>query len=275
MLARLAAFQSPSLRRSVTQLITTAAPYAASIAFMYYAYYHLSPWLTLALALPAAGLVVRLFIIQHDCGHGAYFRSRWANEAVGLLCSLTDVHALTPLWRRHHAAHHAVWNNLDKRPGGADIYSGCLTLRNTRPCRRCGSGFTAPRCIRWCRSFCCRRSSSSCSTAFRSIRRRRLAEGAVQCLPDQPRHRRVAADADRCCWAGEPVLLVQLPVIAMASIIGVWLFSVQHRFEDSRLGPPERLDRRRRRRCRAVPGCGCRKCCSGSPAISAFTTCIT
>ena len=104
MLAGLSAFQSPSTRRSVTQLGITAAPYAVLVAFMYYAYYHISPWLSLALALPAAGLVVRLFIIQHDCGHGAYFRSRWANEAVGLLCSLTTY---TPyaLWRRHHAAH--------------------------------------------------------------------------------------------------------------------------------------------------------------------------
>src|ERR1700744_3215590 len=127
MLAGLAAFQVPSIKRSVTQLAVTAAPYAALVSFMYYAYYHVSPWLSLALALPAAGLVVRLFIIQHDCGHGAYFKSKWANELVGWLCSLTTY---TPfaLWRRHHSLHHAVWNNLDKRPTGGDIYSGCLTM---------------------------------------------------------------------------------------------------------------------------------------------------
>jgi omega-6 fatty acid desaturase (delta-12 desaturase) len=85
LLARLATFQGPSTRRSVTQLAITAAPYAALVVFMYYAYYHISPWLTLALALPAAGFVVRLFIIQHDCGHGAYFRARWANEIVGFV----------------------------------------------------------------------------------------------------------------------------------------------------------------------------------------------
>jgi omega-6 fatty acid desaturase (delta-12 desaturase) len=127
LLAGLAAFQAPSVRRSILQLVVTAAPYAALVGFMYYAYYHISPWLSLALALPAAGFVVRLFIIQHDCGHGAYFKSRWANELVGWLCSLTTY---TPyaLWRRHHSLHHAVWNNLDKRPSGGDIYSGCLTL---------------------------------------------------------------------------------------------------------------------------------------------------
>ena len=127
LVAGLAAFQAPSARRSLMQLAVTAAPYALLLGFMYYSYYHISPWLSLALALPAAGFVVRLFIIQHDCGHGAYFKSRLANEIVGWLCSLTT---FTPyaLWRRHHALHHAVWNNLDKRPSGGDIYSGCLTL---------------------------------------------------------------------------------------------------------------------------------------------------
>ncbi len=138
---------------------------------MYYAYYHISPWLSLALALPAAGLVVRLFIIQHDCGHGAYFKSRLANEIVGWLCSLTT---FTPyaLWRRHHAAHHAVWNNLDKRPTGGDIYSGCLTLKNIRPFRRYANGSTARRCIPWSRNSCCHPSYSFWSIGSRSIRRR-------------------------------------------------------------------------------------------------------
>ena len=66
LLASLAPFQAPSTRRSLTQFGVTAAPYAALVAFMYYAYYHISPWLSLALAIPAAGLVVRLFIIQQD-----------------------------------------------------------------------------------------------------------------------------------------------------------------------------------------------------------------
>lgn len=232
MLAHLAAFQSPSTRRSVTQLAITAAPYAILVAFMYYSYYYISPWLSLALALPAAGLVVRLFIIQHDCGHGAYFRSRWANEGVGLLCSLTT---FTPyaLWRRHHAAHHAVWNNLDKRPTGADIYSGCLTLKEYEAL---------------------------------SPLRQRLYRAALHPLVSQlllppvvfVLVYRIPFDTPKIGWrkerfsvhltnfglaallltltlsmGWEPVLLVQLPVIAMASIIGVWLFSVQHRFEHS------------------------------------------
>ena len=97
MLAGLAAFQSPSMRRSVTQLAVTARPTPRLLAFMYYSYYHISPWLSVALALPAAGFVVRLFIIQHDCGHGAYFRSRWANETRRLALQPDHLHALCPV----------------------------------------------------------------------------------------------------------------------------------------------------------------------------------
>jgi acyl-lipid omega-6 desaturase (Delta-12 desaturase) len=232
LLASLAPFQAPSTRRSLTQLAVTAAPYAALVVFMYYSYYHISPWLSLALALPAAGFVVRLFIIQHDCGHGAYFKSRLANEVVGWLCSLTT---FTPyaLWRRHHANHHAVWNNLDKRPTGGDIYSGCLTLKEYEAL---------------------------------SPMRQRLYRAALHPLVSQLLLPpvvfilvyRIPFDTPRKGWRKErlsvymtnaviaavlltltlflgwqPVLLVQLPTIAMASIIGVWLFSVQHRFEHS------------------------------------------
>ncbi|MGD0109569.1 MAG: fatty acid desaturase [Rhodopila sp.] len=229
LLASLAAFQRPSTGRSITQLAMTAAPYAALVVLMYYSYYHISCWLSLALALPAAGFVVRLFIIQHDCGHGAYFRSRWANDIVGRLCSLTTY---TPFahWRRHHAAHHAVWNNLDKRPG--DIYSGCLTLKEYEA--------LSPLRQRLYRA------------ALHPLVSQLLLPPVVFVLLyripfDAPKgwgKERVGVYLTNLGIGGflltltlllgwEPVLLVQLPVIIVASIIGVWLFSVQHRFEDS------------------------------------------
>lgn len=229
MLASLASFQAPSARRSMTQLAVTAAPYAALVAFMYYAYYHISPWLSLALALPAAGLVVRLFIIQHDCGHGAYFRSRWANETVGLLCSLTTY---TPyvLWRRHHAAHHAVWNNLDKRPSGSDIYSGCLTLKEYEA--------LSPIRQRLYRAALHPLVSHLLLPPIVFVLVYRIPFGT----PKGWQKERINVYLTNLGIGGflltltllmgwEPVLLVQLPVIAMASIIGVWLFAVQHRFE--------------------------------------------
>jgi omega-6 fatty acid desaturase (delta-12 desaturase) len=231
MLASLAAFQAPSTSRSITQLAVTAAPYAALLGFMYYAYYHISPWLSLALALPAAGFVVRLFIIQHDCGHGAYFRSRRANEVVGWLCSLTTY---TPyaLWRRHHAQHHAVWNNLDRRPTGGDIYSGCLTLAEYEA--------LSPLRQRLYRAALHPLVSQLLLPPVVFILLYRVPWGT----PPGWRKERAGVYLTNLLIGAflltltlllgwQPVLLVQLPVVAVASIIGVWLFSVQHRFEHS------------------------------------------
>ena len=71
-------------------------------------------WLSLILAVPAAGFLVRLFMIQHDCGHGAFFRHRLANDWVG---RVIGVLTLTPydFWRRTHAINHASSGNLDHR----------------------------------------------------------------------------------------------------------------------------------------------------------------
>jgi acyl-lipid omega-6 desaturase (Delta-12 desaturase) len=230
LLASLAHYQSPSAWRSSIQLTSTALAYLMTLGAMY-ATLQLSIWLALALSLPAAGLVVRLFIIQHDCGHGSYFRSPHANEIVGWLCSVVT---FTPYanWRRQHAGHHAVWNNLDQRHRGADIYSTCLTLQEY---------LDLPALRRW---------------FYRVIRHPLLAQLILPPVVFLLLFR-IPLDAPRT-WRKErrgvyltnfllimiftglailfgwkQVLLVQLPIMIFASIAGVWLFSVQHRFEDS------------------------------------------
>ena len=230
LLRKAASFQSPVLSHSVWQLASTGAAYAALLALMYVAY-HVSVWLSLALVLPAAGLVVRLFIIQHDCGHGAFFQSRRANLVVGVLCSLAT---LTPFtnWRRHHAQHHAMWNNLDQRDMTTDIYSTCLTVQEyaaMSPTRR------------W---------------FARTIRHSLIAHFIIPPLVflvlyrvpfETPRtwvrERQAVYLTNALVAAGVvgmvlalgvwPVLIIQVPVIAVAAIIGVWLFSIQHRFEEA------------------------------------------
>ncbi|MGO9546609.1 MAG: fatty acid desaturase family protein [Rhodomicrobium sp.] len=230
LLANLARFQGPSAWRSVLQFASTALAYTVAIAAMYAAL-KVSVWLALVISIPAAGLVVRLFIIQHDCGHGSYFRSPRANEIVGWLCSIVT---LTPYsnWRRQHAGHHAVWNNLDERHGGADIYSACLTLQEY---------LDLPAHRRW---------------FYRVTRHPSVAQLILPPFVFLLLFR-IPLDAPRT-WRKERrgvyftnlalatmflglavllgwkhVLLVQLPVTVFASIAGVWLFSVQHRFEDS------------------------------------------
>ena len=221
LLAGLVQFQGPSTRRSIMQLASTGLAYAGTVAAMYVAL-QLSVWLALAISIPAAGLVVRLFIIQHDCGHGSYFRSSHANEIVGWLCSIVT---FTPYsnWRRQHAGHHAVWNNLDQRHGGADIYSSCLTLQEYLglPARR-----------RW---------------FYRVTRHPVIAQLILPPLvflllyrvpfdtPKTWRKERRGVHFTNLALAvmlsglvallgWRPVLLVQLPIMVFASIGGVWLF---------------------------------------------------
>ena len=120
----LARYREPSRGRSLVEIIITAGAFALLWASMWAALY-LGYWLCLLLALPTAGFLVRLFMIQHDCGHGAFFRHRLANDWVG---RVIGVLTLTPydLWRQTHAIHHATSGNLDRR-GIGDIDT--LTVR--------------------------------------------------------------------------------------------------------------------------------------------------
>ena len=106
-------FRAPILARSLGQLATSFGGFVATCTAMYLCL-AVSLWITLPISVLAAGFLVRIFIIQHDCGHGSFFRSRWANGLTGNLCSLIT---LTPyaIWRRQHARHHGSWNNIDRR----------------------------------------------------------------------------------------------------------------------------------------------------------------
>jgi omega-6 fatty acid desaturase (delta-12 desaturase) len=225
---RVARFRAPVLHVGLAQTFTSIGGFIAVCAAMY-AVADVSFWIVLALAPLAAGFLVRIFIIQHDCGHRAFFHSgRW-NDALGLVCSLFTLAPYTS-WRRQHAGHHKVWNNLDRRNTGADIYSSCLTVDEYLAMsvwRR-----------RWYR-----------------ITRHPIVSNVI--LPplvflvlyripfDMPRawrRERLAVLATNLALAVlitslgvlvgfDRVAEVQLPVMVLASVIGVWLFTVQHRSE--------------------------------------------
>ncbi|MFO7854608.1 MAG: fatty acid desaturase [Paracoccaceae bacterium] len=96
----------------------TTVPFVAIFALAWAALF-VSPWISVALSLANAAFVVRLFMIQHDCGHGAFFRNRRLNDWVGRAIGVVT---LTPydVWRRTHAIHHGATGNLDHR-GTGDI----------------------------------------------------------------------------------------------------------------------------------------------------------
>ncbi|MEX2454817.1 MAG: fatty acid desaturase [Rhodospirillaceae bacterium] len=221
-----ARFQAADPRRSAFQAVTSIGGYLAVCAAMY-ALAQYSLWLPMLLAPLAAGFVVRTFIIQHDCGHGAFFRSRRLNDAMGVLCSLLTL-APYASWRRQHAGHHGIWNNLDRRNSGADIYSSCLTVGEYRA--------LTPWQRRW----------------YRLSRHPLVANLIVPPLvflllyrfpfdmPKTWRRERMAVYATDLAlvalYGGLGLVLgfaqvaaVQIPIILCASITGVWLFTVQHR----------------------------------------------
>ena len=221
--------QAPILSRSLGQLATSFGGFFATCATMYLCL-TVSLWIALPLSVLAAGFLVRIFIIQHDCGHGSFFKSRRANDLVGSLCSLLTLTPYT-FWRRQHARHHGSWNNLDRRAAsGLDIYSSCMTLAEYRDLsrwRRCVARFG--------------RHPIVANLLLPPVVFLLLYRTPFDAARDW-RHERhqvyltnVAIAIFFCglgyCLGFVRVAEVQLPTMVLASIVGVWLFSIQHRFE--------------------------------------------
>jgi len=115
----IAKYQQSDLRKSIWQIVNSYAPFFILLVAMYFALEY-SYWITLALAIPAAGFQVRIFIIFHDCTHGSFFKSQKANDIVGIISGLLT---FTPYheWRHNHSIHHATGSDLDNR-GTGDIW---------------------------------------------------------------------------------------------------------------------------------------------------------
>ncbi|MGA2053332.1 MAG: fatty acid desaturase [Opitutales bacterium] len=113
-------YQKPSTRRAVWQTVNTLGPLCVLWVLIYWSL-TVSWWLVAPLAVLAGGLLVRVFIIFHDCGHGSFFKSRTANDVVGFIMGMLT---FTPYfhWRTEHAIHHATAGHLDKR-GTGDVWT--------------------------------------------------------------------------------------------------------------------------------------------------------
>lgn len=125
LLEHLQGYKAPSLAKSLPQLVSTLL----LLVFLWYAAFSAlerAYWLSLLLAIPAGGILVRVFIIQHDCGHGSFFGSRRANDLLGFVLGVVT---LTPYtyWRRTHAIHHVSFGKLASRDEFG--YLGLLTVR--------------------------------------------------------------------------------------------------------------------------------------------------
>ena len=223
----LAKYREPSHARSILELVITAVPFVGLWLLMW-ATLGLGYWLTLIVAVPTAGFLVRLFMIQHDCGHGAFFRRRAANDWVGrAIGALT----LTPydVWRRSHAVHHASSGNLERR-GIGDIDT--LTVEEYLALsrwRRLGYRLYRNPIVMF-----------GLGPAFLFIVQHRLPIGSMRSgvqpwLGTMATNAAIALTILGMMWlvGVTPFLLVHLPITLLAASIGVWLFYVQHQFEET------------------------------------------
>jgi omega-6 fatty acid desaturase (delta-12 desaturase) len=227
MLSRRFTAYRADIKRSIFQLVNTATPFLALLVVMAWAS-HDRYWLTLLLAIPTAGLLVRLFIIQHDCGHGSFFRSRAANDFVGRALSVLT---LTPYdsWKRGHAAHHASTGNLDRR-GRGDVET--LTVAEYQalgPLKKLAYRLYRNPLV-----------MVLLGAPINFILLQRLPLGH-ELRNRQSRRSILLLDLTLLVAFGLPCTLfgvlpvfgAYLPVMIIASWVGNWLFYVQHQFEEA------------------------------------------
>jgi len=216
-------YNFPDNFKSWWQVVNSVVPYIAIWVLMVYSLEY-SYWLTLLLSVFAAGFLVRIFIVFHDCGHGSFFKSERLNRLVGIplgLLSFTPYHR----WHRDHKEHHATVGNLDKR-GVGDVKT--LTVEEYQSLskwKKFGYRFyrnpifligVAPLLLfliqyRLPKSYMNRK-----ELVYLHLSNLALVLGILLVI-----------------WAigWKDYLLIQLPVIYLASVHGVWLFYVQHQYE--------------------------------------------
>lgn len=219
-----AEFQKPSTGRALWQIINTLIPYAL-LWYLMYLSLTVSWWLTVPLAVLAGAFLVRVFIIFHDCGHASFFKSRRANDTVGFIAGILT---FTPYyhWRWEHAIHHASSGDLDKR-GTGDVWT--MTVQEYLESSR------------WKR-FAYRLARNPIvlfviAPLFLFVIRQRFPSAKAN-----PRERWsvhwmnltivVMVAALSWIFGLVPYLVIQLTVMAVAGGAGVWLFYVQHQFEE-------------------------------------------
>ena len=221
------AYCEPSTARSVLEIVVTVLPFLALWGLSYLAY-QVSVWLSLLVAIPAGAFLVRFFLIQHDCGHGAFFKSKLANDWVG---RVLGVFTMTPyaFWKRAHAIHHASHGNLERR-GIGDIDT--LTLDEYRALTPLGR-------IRY-RVYRHPIVLFVIGPAYLFLLQHRLPVtqmtiGLTPWVSAMGTNLGIAALFGGMMWlvGVKAFLLIHIPIVMIAASIGVWMFYVQHQFEDT------------------------------------------
>jgi len=220
----LAPYARPHLGRSVLDIVTSIVPYLALSVLMYLSL-DVSYLLTLAIAIPAAGFLVRTYIVFHDCTHGSFMPTKRSNAWTGVILGMFVLSDFL-CWRHNHAVHHATAGDLDRR-GVGDVPTKTVAEYHALPPReRLAYRLTRNGYMMFILG----------PFIALVLQPRRVPRNA------RPRIRRsvIATNAAllamvaALCWlmGWQEYLLVQIPTVWLAGATGIWLFYVQHQFED-------------------------------------------
>jgi omega-6 fatty acid desaturase (delta-12 desaturase) len=221
----LAAYARPRLSRGLLDLVTSAAPYLALCVAMYLTL-RVSPWIEVVLVIPTAGFLVRVFVVFHDCAHGSLLPSKRANTWVGRVLGLL-VFSTFRCWRQEHLGHHATAGDLDRR-GVGDVETLTVAEYQARPWR----GRLAYRLFRHPLVM------FGLGPVFAMLIEPRLVRRGT---PSRMRNSVLATNAALVVIVGslywligwEDLLIVWAPAALLAGSVGIWLFYVQHQFENT------------------------------------------
>jgi omega-6 fatty acid desaturase (delta-12 desaturase) len=221
----LAPYERPRTGRSLLDIATSLVPYVALWAAMYLAL-DVSYWLVLILSVPAAGFLLRTFIVFHDCTHGSFLRSKRGNAVLGRVLGVI-VFSPFQSWRRSHAVHHATAGDLDRR-GVGDVQTLTVAEYGALPW---------PRRLAY-RAFRNPFVMFGVGPIWATVVQPRFVPGSAR-----PRIRRSVIGTNiallvlvgaLCLLLGwREYLLVEAPSVLLAAGAGVWLFYVQHQFDDT------------------------------------------
>jgi omega-6 fatty acid desaturase (delta-12 desaturase) len=221
----LAPYARPHLGRSLLDIATSVVPYIALSAAMYLAL-DVSYLLVLAIAIPASGFLLRTYILFHDCTHGSFLPSKRANAWLGAVLGLI-VYSPFASWRHSHAVHHATAGDLDRRGVGDVPTLTVAEYHALSPLRRLGYRLFRNPLVMF-----------GIGPIYALVVQPRLVSRSAR-----PRLKRsvmgtnaaLAVMVAGLCWlmGWQEYLLVQMPTVVLAGSAGVWLFYVQHQFEDT------------------------------------------
>ncbi|MES5893658.1 MULTISPECIES: fatty acid desaturase [Bacillus cereus group] len=222
---QVAPFEKSTAKKSVWQIINTVVPF---IILWYLAYKSLSVsyWLALVPSLLAAGFMTRVFIIFHDCTHHSFFKSRRVNRIVGTCMGVLTLFPFDQ-WGHEHSVHHATSGNLDKR-GTGDIWTLTVNEYLAAP-------FRLRLAYRLYRNPLVMFGLGPIYVFLLKNRFNRKGARKKERMNTYLTNVLIVALVGLLCWAigWKSFLLVHGSIFLIAGSIGIWLFYVQHTFEDS------------------------------------------